>query len=88
MKTVQRYLNAELVQHMVNTNFKLIQAYDNTIQGWAYAMDLRDKTTENHSQRVTEMTVNIAPKTGMSDEELARPGKRKALRSADGGDVF
>jgi PAS domain S-box-containing protein/putative nucleotidyltransferase with HDIG domain len=63
--------NAELVQHMVNTNFKLIQAYDDTIKGWARAMDLRDKNTEDHSQRVTEMTLLIARKTGMSDEDLA-----------------
>jgi putative nucleotidyltransferase with HDIG domain len=63
--------NADLVQHMVNTNFKLIQAYDNTIKGWARAMDLRDKNTEDHSQRVTEMTLIIARKTGMSDEDLA-----------------
>ncbi len=52
--------NAELVHNMANTNFKLIQAYDNTIKGWAHALDLRDKETEDHSQRVTEMTVNIA----------------------------
>jgi PAS domain S-box-containing protein/putative nucleotidyltransferase with HDIG domain len=63
--------NAELVHHMANANFKLIQAYDNTIKGWALAMDLRDKNTEDHSQRVMEMTVNIARATGMSEEELA-----------------
>jgi PAS domain S-box-containing protein/putative nucleotidyltransferase with HDIG domain len=63
--------NAELVHNMANTNFKLIQAYDNTIKGWAHALDLRDKETEDHSQRVTEMTVNIAREMGMSQEELA-----------------
>jgi PAS domain S-box-containing protein/putative nucleotidyltransferase with HDIG domain len=63
--------NAELVHNMANTNFKLIQAYDNTIKGWAHALDLRDKETEDHSQRVTEMTVNIAREAGMGEEELA-----------------
>jgi PAS domain S-box-containing protein/putative nucleotidyltransferase with HDIG domain len=63
--------NAEMVHHLANTNFKLIQAYDNTIKGWALAMDLRDKNTEDHSQRVTEMTVNIARATGTSEEDLA-----------------
>jgi len=63
--------NAELVHNMANTNFKLIQAYDSTIKGWAHALDLRDKETEDHSQRVAEMTVNIARKMGMSQEELA-----------------
>ncbi|MDZ7836855.1 MAG: HD-GYP domain-containing protein [Actinomycetota bacterium] len=34
-------------------------------------MDLRDKNTEDHSQRVTEITISIARSIGMSDEELA-----------------
>ncbi len=63
--------NAEMVHTMANTNFKLIQAYDKTIKGWAHALDLRDKETEEHSQRVTEMTVNIARAMGFSEEELA-----------------
>jgi PAS domain S-box-containing protein/putative nucleotidyltransferase with HDIG domain len=62
--------NAELVNNLAKTNYKLIQAYDNTIKGWAFALDLRDKETEHHSQRVTEMTVNIAREMGMSPEEL------------------
>lgn len=63
--------NAELVHNLANTNFQLIQSYDNTIKGWAHALDLRDKETEHHSQRVTDMTLNIARKMGMSDEESA-----------------
>jgi PAS domain S-box-containing protein/putative nucleotidyltransferase with HDIG domain len=62
--------NAELVHNLANTNYKLIQAYDNTIKGWAFALDLRDKETEEHSQQVTVMTVNIAREMGMSQEEL------------------
>ncbi len=63
--------NAELVNNLANTNFKLVQAYDKTIKGWAHALDLRDKETEDHSQRVTKMTVNIARRMGMNEEELA-----------------
>ncbi|MDP3305870.1 MAG: GAF domain-containing protein [Erysipelotrichaceae bacterium] len=63
--------NAELVHNLANTNFKLIQSYDNTIKGWAHALDLRDKETEDHSQRVMEMTIGIAQKMGMNEEELA-----------------
>ncbi|HSL86025.1 MAG TPA: PAS domain S-box protein, partial [Bacteroidales bacterium] len=62
--------NAELIYNLANANYKLIQAYDNTIKGWAFALDLRDKETEEHSLRVTEMTVNIAREMGMSQEEL------------------
>ncbi len=35
---------------------KLVAAYDSTIEGWSHALDLRDKETENHTQRVTEIT--------------------------------
>jgi PAS domain S-box-containing protein/putative nucleotidyltransferase with HDIG domain len=62
--------SAELVHNLAKTNYKLIQAYDSTIKGWAFALDLRDKETEEHSLRVTEMTVNIAREMGMSQEEL------------------
>ncbi len=62
--------NADLIHNMANTNLKLIQAYDNTIQGWSRALDLRDKETGHHSQRVTEMTVNMASVMGVSVEEL------------------
>ncbi len=64
--------NAELIHNMANTNLKLTQAYDKTLAGWARALDLRDKDTEHHSQRVTEMTVTIARVMGLSQEELVQ----------------
>src|SRR5581483_1480327 len=41
-----------------------------TIEGWSRAMDLRDKETEGHTQRVTEMTLRLARAFGVSDEQL------------------
>lgn len=52
------------------SNFDLQQAYKETIEGWSRALDLRDKETEGHSQRVTEMTVRLAKVAGMSNDEL------------------
>jgi len=49
---------------------KLKKAYDETITGWSRAMDLRDKETEGHTQRVTEMTVHLGRVIGMPEEEL------------------
>lgn len=46
------------------------QAYDDTIEGWAAALDLKDHETEGHSRRVTELTVEVAAAMGMSAEEL------------------
>lgn len=62
--------NAILVQKLERTNLELTQAYDATIEGWAYALDLRDQETEGHSQRVTEMTLRIAQKMGVKEENF------------------
>ncbi|WP_066638176.1 HD domain-containing phosphohydrolase [Desulfolucanica intricata] len=62
--------NAALFSELQRSNDELKQAYDATIRGWAYALDLRDKETEGHSQRVTEMTLRLARAIGMSEEEL------------------
>jgi putative nucleotidyltransferase with HDIG domain len=48
----------------------LLQAYDTTIEGWSRALDLRDRETEGHTLRVTEMTVKLARMAGMSEEEV------------------
>lgn len=48
----------------------LQEAYQRTIEGWVRALDLRDRETEGHTQRVTELTVKAAATLGFSDEEL------------------
>ena len=48
----------------------LTQAYDATIEGWSRALDLRDKETEGHSQRVTNLTLQLAQAIGVSESEL------------------
>jgi putative nucleotidyltransferase with HDIG domain len=62
--------NAELFQNLERSNTELIQAYDDTIEGWAHALDLRDQKTEDHSQRVAKVTVAIAIQMGMKEEKL------------------
>lgn len=51
-------------------NEALGQAYDTTIEGWSRALDLRDKETEGHSQRVTALTLELAHALHMSENEL------------------
>ncbi|ULH18237.1 PAS domain S-box protein (plasmid) [Deinococcus sp. KNUC1210] len=51
--------NAQLLLDLERGNFELGLAYQETIEGWARALDLRDHETEGHSRRVTEMTVNL-----------------------------
>ena len=50
--------NATLFDDLQRCNLELGLAYDATIEGWSHALDLRDKETEGHTQRVTEMTLS------------------------------
>lgn len=56
----------------------LQEAYEKTIEGWVRALDLRDRETEGHTQRVTELTLRVAAKLGFTDEEMVHI-KRGAL---------
>jgi PAS domain S-box-containing protein/putative nucleotidyltransferase with HDIG domain len=49
---------------------ELARAYDATLVGWVQALDLRDKETEGHSLRVTEMAVRLARVLGIGGEAL------------------
>jgi putative nucleotidyltransferase with HDIG domain len=49
---------------------ELLNAYDDTLAGWAKALELRDKETKGHSIRVTELTVEIAEALGIQGEAL------------------
>ncbi len=62
--------DASLFNDLQRSNIELTIAYDATIEGWSRALDLRDKETEGHTQRVTEMTVRLARAMGLSDAEL------------------
>lgn len=62
--------NASLFNDIYRTNMELKLAYETTIEGWSSALDLRDKETEGHSIRVTDMTVLIARAMGMGESEL------------------
>jgi PAS domain S-box-containing protein len=57
-------------EDLQRTNLELSLAYDRTIEGWSRALDLRDKETEGHTQRVTDMTLRLGKLAGISDSEL------------------
>jgi PAS domain S-box-containing protein len=62
--------NAQLLDRLLDANYRLLAAYDATIDGWSRALDLRDKETEGHSQRVTELTLILASEFGVSEKEI------------------
>ncbi len=62
--------NAELIQQLQISNDELTLAYDATIQGWSRTLELRDHETKGHSDRVVDLTLQLAQELGISDNEL------------------
>ena len=62
--------NSVLFEELQQTNLNLSLAYDATIEGWSKALDLRDEETEGHTLRVTQMTLQLADKMGISTTDM------------------
>lgn len=62
--------NTELFHNLERSKTEITQAYDATIEALSYALDLKDKETEGHSRRVTELTLRIAREMGIKEEDL------------------
>lgn len=62
--------HAQLFTDLQHSNLELTLAYDATIAGWSRAMDLHDKDAEGHTQRVTDLTLNLARVMNISESQL------------------
>src|SRR5690606_6631975 len=62
--------NARLIDQLQASNQDLEEAYQATLEGWVHALDLRDKETEGHTIRVTEITERLARSMGVEEAEL------------------
>ncbi len=62
--------NALLFRDLEKSNLDLAVAYETTLEGWARTLELRDRETQGHSQRVLDLTLRLARKLGFTDEEL------------------
>ena len=62
--------NAQMVESLQRSANELRAAYEATIEGWARALELRDKETEGHAQRVATLTVTLARRLGVPEERL------------------
>ena len=62
--------NTELFESLEHSNLELKYAYDATIEGWSRALDLRDRETEGHTQRVTQMALALAETIGVDRESM------------------
>jgi putative nucleotidyltransferase with HDIG domain len=62
--------NAQLFENLQASNRELQEAYQATLEGWVQALDMRDKETEGHTQRVTILTERLARTMGIDGVDL------------------
>lgn len=62
--------DATLYENLIRAHEELKTAYDATLVGWVKAVDLRDRETEGHTQRVTTLTVQLAQRVDLPEEQI------------------
>jgi PAS domain S-box-containing protein len=62
--------NTQLFENLQHSNMELMWAYESTIEGWSRALDLRDRETEGHTQRVTDLTLRLSREMGVDESEI------------------
>jgi len=70
LQSKMQSLNEGLEHRVHERTEELAEAYDTTLEGWAKALELRDKETEGHSRRVTELTLKLSRAIGVPEEAL------------------
>lgn len=53
-----------------NAIIKLDQAYSDALEGWVRAVELRDQYTYKHTERTTDLTLQLSTRLGVPDEML------------------
>ena len=64
--------SATLFDNLQRSNLELAAAYNTTLEGWSRALELRDRETEGHTRRVTEMTMRLASAMDVRSDELVQ----------------
>jgi response regulator RpfG family c-di-GMP phosphodiesterase len=62
--------NLEALGPLVRHEVRLAAQYETLLESWPRALELRDKETAGHSERVTELTVRLARLMGVSEMEV------------------
>ena len=58
---------------------ELSESYDRTLEGWAKALDLRDKETEGHTYRAIDLSLKFGGMLGLDSNQLSHLGKGALL---------
>ncbi len=67
-----------LYEQTLDQTEELKNAYNATLEGWAHALELRDKETQGHSLRIANLTLRLARRMGY-DENLIENLRQGAL---------
>lgn len=62
--------NATLFADLQQSKDEIFHAYDETLEGWVKALDLRSRETEGHSIRVTDETVYLSHRMGVPESQM------------------
>ena len=62
--------NDKLLHDLQKSNDEIQTAYRTTLEGWSRALEIRDRETQGHTKRVTDLTLRIARRMGFDDERL------------------
>ncbi len=58
------------VQDIQRANREMLAAYRATIEGWSAALELRDKETQGHSERMLELNERLGRRMGLNEKQL------------------
>jgi putative nucleotidyltransferase with HDIG domain len=70
MEKELRSLNCQLEEIVAERTREMEEAYNSTLEGWAKALEIRDKETEGHCRRVTELAIRVATEIDLDEEEI------------------
>jgi PAS domain S-box-containing protein len=62
--------NATMFDRLQRSNAELAVAYDSTLEGWSKALDMRDKETVGHTERVAEKTLELGRALALDEGDL------------------
>ncbi len=64
--------NAAMVEGLERSATELTLSYDATLEGWGRTLEFRDEDTMGHTDRVAEMSLQLARMLGLADQELVQ----------------
>lgn len=62
--------NDDLFGSLHKSNQELTLAYESTLEGWARALELRDRSTEGHTRRVADMAEKLSRYLGIDEDTI------------------